>query len=251
MALTLRGARDVSPVASWPSGQVHYYYGDSPAAWRTGVPTFGRVTYAGAYPGIDVVYYGNQRRLEYDFVVAPGADWRTIRLAFDGVDRVAVDESTGELLLHVGDRVVRQPRPFTYQGHRDAPEDVPSRYVIAADGSVGFDVAPHDATRPLVIDPVIVYSSFLGGTGDDTAYDVAVDTTGAAYIVGETGSANFPTGVPHNGSVRWRHQCLHRQAESRRQRAGLHHVPRRLQQRPGHSHRHRCDGERLHRRAGQ
>ena len=200
VGLSLIGARAVRPIPGARSGQAHYYYGSTPANWRTGVPTYGRITYAGAYPGIDVVYYGNQRRLEYDFVVAPGADWRTIRLDFDGVDRVVVDGSTGELLLHVGDRVVRQPRPFTYQGEREAPEVVASRYVVAADGTVGFDVAPHDATRPLVIDPVIVYSTFLGGTADDTAYDVAVDATGAAYIVGETGSANFPTGTTHNGT---------------------------------------------------
>jgi DNA-directed RNA polymerase subunit H (RpoH/RPB5) len=178
----------------------HYYLGDAPANWRTGVPTYGHVTYRDVYPGIDAVYYGNQRRLEYDFVVAPGADWRTIRLAFSGVQRVSVDAESGELLLEVEDHVVRQPRPFTYQGTREAPEVVASRYVVAADGTVGFHVAPHDATRPLVIDPVIVYSTFLGGTGDDTAYDVAVDAAGAAYIVGETGSGNFPTGTPHTGT---------------------------------------------------
>ena len=200
VALTLRGARSVAPRPTARAGQVHYYYGDDPAGWRTAVPTYGRVGFPEVYPGIDVVYYGNQRRLEYDFVVAPGADWRVIRMAFDGVDRILVDATSGELLLHVGNRVVRQPRPFTYQGDRSAPEVVASRYVVAADGTVGFDVAAHDATRPLVIDPVVVYSTFLGGTGDDTAYDVAVDATGAAYIVGETGSANFPTGTPHTGA---------------------------------------------------
>ena len=186
VGLTLQGAAPSRPMPSGRSGRMHYYLGADASQWRTDVPTFERVSYPAAYPGIDLVFYGNQRRLEYDFVVAPGADWRRIRLSFRGVDRLAVDDRTGELLLHVGDRVVRQPQPFTYQGHRDAPETVTSRYVIHSDGTAGFDIGAFDSARTLVIDPVIVYSTFLGGTGDDTAQDVAVDATGAAYVVGET-----------------------------------------------------------------
>lgn len=198
--LLLVDGRRVQPIAERREGKAHYYLGQNPSAWRTNVPTYGRVRYRDAYPSIDVVYYGNQRRLEYDFEIAPGADFRDIRLSFDGADHVSVDQATGELVLLVAGREVRQPRPFTYQGHRDAADVVASRYVVDRDGLVRFDVAAHDRSRPLVIDPVIVYSTFLGGTGDDLAYDVAVDSTGAAYIVGETGSANFPQSSTHQGA---------------------------------------------------
>ena len=198
--LRLRGAAMSGPVPEQPAGVAHYYLGARSQDWRTNVPTYARVRYPAPYPGIDVVYYGNERHLEYDFEVAPGADWRAIRLAFDGADRIRVDPTTGELVLHVQGREVRQPAPFTYQGHRDTPVVVQARYVVHDDGEVGFDVGAYDATRPLVIDPVIVYSSFLGGTGDDVAYDVAVDATGAAYIVGETASPGFPRGTTHNGT---------------------------------------------------
>lgn len=198
--LQVDGGRLSAPVPEARTGVTHYYVGASSSDWRTNVPTYGRVRYRAVYPGIDLVYYGNQRRLEYDFEIAPGADWRAVGVTFAGADRVRVDGTTGELVLDVGGREVRQPKPFSYQGSRNAPDVVESRYVVQG-RVVRFDVGAYDATRPLVIDPVIVYSTFLGGTGDDTAYGVAVDATGAAYIVGETGSANFPQSSTHTGAA--------------------------------------------------
>ena len=96
-------------------GKVNYFIGHDPARWRTNVPTFERVHYTEVYPGIDLAYHGNQRRLEYDFVVAPGRDARTISLQFTGAESVEVETTTGDLLLRVGAEIIRQHRPFTYQ----------------------------------------------------------------------------------------------------------------------------------------
>ncbi|MET0648839.1 MAG: SBBP repeat-containing protein [Pyrinomonadaceae bacterium] len=174
------------------AGKTNYFVGDDPTQWRTEVPTFGRVRYAEVYPGVDVVYYGNQRQLEYDFRIAPGRDPRTVNLKFDGADKVEVDER-GDLLLTLGETVVRQPKPFVYQEVAGARREVEAGYAVERDGRVGFSVGEYDASLPLVIDPVLVYSTYLGGSGGDQGWGVAVDSAGNAYLAGFTTSTNFPT----------------------------------------------------------
>jgi Beta-propeller repeat len=176
----------------------NYFIGDVRSRWLRGVPTYDRVTYRDLYPGIDVTFYGNQSgRLEYDFTVAPGADPSAIRLAFDGPDAIKVGAS-GELVLPLdGERIV-QPKPRTYQVMGSSKQPVAGSYVV--DGKqIRFHVGAFDATRPLVIDPEIEYSTYLGGSGDDLGeVHPAVDDSGHAYICGETTSTDFPiTGGAH------------------------------------------------------
>jgi hypothetical protein len=174
-------------------GKVNYITGNDPARWRTDIPTFGRVRYAEVYPGIDVVYYGNQKQLEYDFVVAPGRDARAIALEFAGAKKVEVETTTGDLWLTVREAKIRQPKPFVYQEVAGARRMVEGNYVLDDGGRVRFALGEYDAALPLVIDPVLVYSTYLGGSGTDEARDIAVDSSGNAYICGDTLSPNFPT----------------------------------------------------------
>ncbi|HVF42724.1 MAG TPA: SBBP repeat-containing protein, partial [Pyrinomonadaceae bacterium] len=177
------------------AGKANYFIGDDPAKWRTNVETYARVRYAEVYEGVDLVYYGNQRQLEYDFRVAPGADARAVSLEFDGADKVEVD-GRGDLLLKVGGETIRQPKPVVYQEAAGARREVECAYALAKDGRVGFAVGEYDAALPLVIDPVLVYSTYLGGSGGDQAWAVRVDSAGNAYIAGFTTSTNFPTSNP-------------------------------------------------------
>ncbi|HEX6184233.1 MAG TPA: SBBP repeat-containing protein [Pyrinomonadaceae bacterium] len=197
LRMTLVGA-DASAAAEGAeelAGKANYLVGDDPSRWRTGVPTYGRVRYAEVYEGIDLVYYGNQRQLEYDFHVAPGADPRVVSLRFDGADKVEVDAS-GDLVLALGEKVVRQPKPFVYQEVAGARRAVEGGYEVSADGRVGFALGSYDTSLTLVIDPVLVYSTYLGGSGGDQGWNVAVDSTGNAYLAGFTTSTNFPTASP-------------------------------------------------------
>jgi hypothetical protein len=174
------------------AGKVNYFVGNHSSRWQTEIRTFGRVRYARVYPGIDVVYYGNQRQLEYDFRVAPGRDARAVKLAFEGADKVSVN-AAGELLLTLGESTIRQPKPVLYQEVAGVRRAVDGGYVVGADGRVGFAVGAYDAQRTLVIDPVLTYSTYLGGSDSDEGNDIALDSAGNAYICGNTASTNFPT----------------------------------------------------------
>ena len=179
-------------------GKVSYFLGNDPKKWRTNVPTFARVRFAGVYPGVDLVYYGNRERLEYDFVVAPGADPKRIRLAFEGADKVLVD-GRGDLALRVAGSAVRFHKPRVYQVFAGQRREIAGGYVMGppheavSSYSVAFRVAAYDTRRPLVIDPVLAYSTVLGGAGSDRADAVAVDDAGHAYVAGYTQSSDFPT----------------------------------------------------------
>ena len=155
--------------------------GNEPSAWRTNIPTYAKVRYEQVYPGIDLVYYGNQGELEYDFVVAPGADPTVIALSFEGVDAVQVNEA-GDLTLLTAAGVVRQHKPYLYQEVDGERQTVDGRYVV--DGAhVRVEVGTYDTSRTLVIDPVLVFS---GGVGGASATGVAVDAAGNAYVAGFT-----------------------------------------------------------------
>lgn len=183
----------VSGVDQLP-GRVHYVAGTDPTQWHTDIATYARVKYAGIYPGIDLFYYGNsQRQLEYDFHVAPGADPRAITMRFEDATRLAVD-AAGDLVLHTAAGEMRQRRPVMYQDVLGVRQAVAGDYVITGEREVGFHMGLYDASHPLVIDPVIVYSTYLGGSGyefspdKDAGNDIAVDAAGNMYVVGSTNS---------------------------------------------------------------
>ena len=173
-------------------GKSNYFIGNDPSKWRTGVAHYARVGYAGVYPGIDLVFYGNQRQLEYDFVVAAGADPKAIRLSVEGAELLQVD-ARGDLVLHIPGGEVRLLRPQVYQEVGGRKVAVSGRYEVRGKHEVAFQVAAYDDTRALVIDPVLSYSTYLGGSNTELVGGIAVDASGNAYMTGLTASVNFPT----------------------------------------------------------
>ena len=170
----------------------NYFIGNDPQKWRTDVRQYAKVRYARVYPGIDLVYYGNQQELEYDFIVAPGASPSEIRLAFKGAEEVSIGEE-GDLILRTGGGEVRQRKPFIYQEVAGGRREVEGRYAKTGEHEAGFRVGEYDATKPLVIDPVLSYSTYLGADGHDFGRGIAVDSAGNAYVTGHTESTSFPT----------------------------------------------------------
>jgi Carboxypeptidase regulatory-like domain/Beta-propeller repeat len=185
-------------------GKSNYFIGNDPKNWRVNVSTFARVHYREVYPGVDVVYYGNQRKLETDFIVTPGTNPGVIALAFDGANKISVDKE-GSLVLGLASGAsgaVRLQRPVIYQLADGVRQEVAGNYVLKSSGDVGFEVAAYDHTRPLVIDPLLVYSTYLGGNGVDEGYAIAVgdpagvNNAGNAYVTGRTASTDFPGANP-------------------------------------------------------
>jgi hypothetical protein len=173
-------------------GKANYFIGKDPAKWRTNVPTYAKVHYRDVYPGIDLVYYGSQRQLEYDFVVASGADPKKIVLGFKGADKLEIDEQ-GDLVLYVAGGDIRVKRPVIYQEIDGVRQEIAGAYVLKGKYRVGFELAAYDANQPLVIDPVILsYSTYLGGTSFEEGRGIAVDVNGNAYVMGKTGNT-LPT----------------------------------------------------------
>ncbi|HEY4741676.1 MAG TPA: SBBP repeat-containing protein [Candidatus Acidoferrales bacterium] len=173
-------------------GKSNYFIGNDPRNWHTNVPAYSKVNYHGIYPGVDVVYYGSHRSLEYDFVVASGADAGRIRLKIAGADRVSISPN-GDLVMKTAGREVQLKRPRIYQRDRDTERQVDGGYFLASADEVGLRLGSYDRNRELIIDPVLQYSTFLGGTTSDTANAIAVDSNGDAFITGRTSSADFPT----------------------------------------------------------
>jgi uncharacterized repeat protein (TIGR01451 family) len=174
-------------------GTVNYFSGKDPAKWRTNVATYSKVRYEQVYPGIDLVFYGNQRQLEYDFVLAPGSNPDAIRLSIEGADRTSTDPASGDLVLTAAGEEIRFHKPVVYQPEVEgqARQEVDGRFLVSKN-EVTFEVASYDHARALVVDPVLAYSTFLGGADWDWAVSVAVDKQGNAYITGVTCSTNFP-----------------------------------------------------------
>ncbi len=170
----------------------NYFIGSDPAKWRTNVPNYGRVRYHNVYPGVDLVYYGNQGQLEHDFVVAPGTDPRVVTLVVRGARRLQL-ESSGDLAVHTTGGDLRLLKPEIYQVVDGARRKIPGKYWLEGGNKVGFQIASFDRRRQLVIDPVLLYSTYLGGNGRDGAGGIAVDSSGNAFVVGGTMSTNFPT----------------------------------------------------------
>ena len=245
LRLKLRGANPEATVTGLEElpGKSHYFLGNDPKKWRTSVPNYARVKYENVYPGVDLVYYGNQRQLECDFVVAPGADPKAITLEIEtGNSKLEIGKSkiesgqaqiqnpkskidaNGDLVITTDDGEVRFHKPIVYQFAPNPESRTPSsekqfldgRYVLRPgelenrnskitnpqssivnrQWEVGFEIASYDPTRPVVIDPVLSYATFLGGSGFDYAYGVAVDSAGSAYVTGYTDSIDFPLANP-------------------------------------------------------
>ena len=173
-------------------GKSNYLIGNDRRDWHTQIPRYGKVKYHDVYPGVDLVYYGNQQQLEYDFLVAPGADPAAIELAFEGARSIRVDAG-GDLVLETGDSEVRLKAPVIYQetgGHR---VEIPGGYRKTGGDRIAFRVGSYDSARPLVIDPILIYSTYLGGSSADFVLGIATDQEGSAYVTGLATSVDFPT----------------------------------------------------------
>ncbi len=187
------GARHAAaPIGIDPQpGKSNYLLGSDPHNWRTNIPNYARVKYPGIYPGIDLVFYGNDRQLEYDFVVAPGGDPAAIRLRFEGTQDLRID-AEGDLIVRVGGREIRQHKPRVYQLSGAATREIGGAFTLGSDHGVGFKLGEYDRTRPLTIDPVLSFSTFLGDSAGNSANAVAVDGAGHIYVAGTTSSTDFP-----------------------------------------------------------
>ena len=187
-------------------GKSNYFIGKDPSRWRTGVPNYAKVQYQNVYSGVDLVYYGKQQQLEYDFVVAPGADPNTISMEI-AADSFPVQSrksdslritANGDLKVSLPNGNVFLHKPVVYQAASSVggKDPVAARWVIKDRNRVGFELAAYDRKRPLIIDPALSFSTYLGGSLDDTAYSIAVDSSSNVYVAGTTDSTDFPTQSP-------------------------------------------------------
>jgi len=212
--LAFVGAKQAPSIV--PEGQqehrVNYFIGNDRTRWKTGIPTYRAVVYRELYPGIDIRYYGNNRQLEYDVVVKPGADPADVTFAYEGIDTLSVTDR-GDLAIGVAGAEIVQTKPYIYQEIDGRRVEVAGKFIMpdaalraeASAGSApfryGFEVASYDHRYPLVIDPVLEFSTYLGGDGVyDDGHGIAFDGSGNIYVVGDTASVNYfttgPFGVP-------------------------------------------------------
>jgi hypothetical protein len=176
-------------------GKINYFIGRDPAKWHTGVPTYSRIRYKNVYPGIDLVYYGSHQQLEYDFAIAPGANPGQIQFELTGATQTRLD-AEGNLILQTGSGDLHFQSPVIYQESNGVRLAVSGTYVMNDSTHISFRVAQYDPSKPLVIDPVLIYSTYLGGSGDDEPSGIAVDNAGSVYVAGYTDSTDFPLAAP-------------------------------------------------------
>lgn len=183
-------AAQIAPAELLP-GKSNYYLGNDPEKWQIGVRQYARVAYKNVYPGIDLAYYGERRKLEFDFIVAPESNPGSIDLAFSGARTLATDAS-GDLVISsaAGDVVLN--KPVAYQQRDGRREFVDAKFALRSKNNVSFELGNYDRSRELVIDPTVTFATYLGGSGEDEAYAIAVDASGNSYIAGATNSTNFP-----------------------------------------------------------
>ena len=176
----------------WPlPGKSNYFLGKNPAGWHTDIETYQQVEYQDIYPGIQLLFYGRMGELEFDFVVATGADPASIRLSIDGIESMGLDEA-GNLALKTAAGELYLHKPFIYQEDHGLISPIAGGFVLDAPGHVWLQIPGYDSNRPLVIDPRLQYATFLGGEGSDWALDMALDPDGNVIVTGETNSTNFP-----------------------------------------------------------
>ncbi len=190
-------------------GKINYLTGNDPKRWKTNIPTYQAVVYKDIYKNTDMKFYGNNQQLEYDIIVKPGADPSRIRFACEGIDDLKVTED-GNMEICLKEGKIIQKKPYIYQEIHGKRVEVGGRFNVSRLKSkvisknqkfvYGFQVASYDKRYPLIIDPVLVYSTYLGGTSLDRGYDCAVDTAGSVYITGLTESDDFPTASGYAGS---------------------------------------------------
>ncbi|HEV2232677.1 MAG TPA: SBBP repeat-containing protein [Terriglobia bacterium] len=172
-------------------GKSNYFMGNDPRGWHTGIPTYARVRYSQVYRGVDLVYYGRQDTIESDFEISPGSDADQIQMRIDGAQKLNVD-TQGDLVLQVSGGEVRFRRPVAYQESAGRRREVAAHYRLNGKQEVKFELAEYDHQKNLIIDPVLTYATYLGGSGGEVANGIAVDSAGNAYVTGITGSTDFP-----------------------------------------------------------
>jgi len=172
-------------------GHTNYLTGSNSGKWVRNVPQYARVHYRGVYPGVDLTFYGQQRQLEFDFIVKPGADPAAIALGIQGAKKIRTDQA-GDLVLTSAAGDLRLHKPVAYQRRGEVRQLVDAGFVVNGQ-KVALAVGGYDRASELVIDPSIAYSTYLGGGNEDDGFGIAVDGTGAAYITGQTLSSGFPT----------------------------------------------------------
>ena len=165
--------------------KTNYFSGRDKSKWRTNIANYGKVNFDEVYPGIDMVYYGKQKQLEYDFVVKPGVDYKQIKLEFEGADNISLDEK-GNLILETKAGNITQHAPIVYQEIDGKKVDVEGRYVVQDENKVSFQVVEYDQEKTLIIDPVVEYVVEFGGNHNQWIRDIAVDSSGNMFVVGAT-----------------------------------------------------------------
>jgi len=173
----------------------HYFLGNDPQMWHRNIANYRKVRYRNVYPGIDFVCYGDQGKLEYDFVVAAGAHPELITLAFDGAVALKVDSTADLVLTLPNGEEIRMKRPLAYQQLEGMRKEVSSEYRLQGNNQVGFQLGAYDHNQELIIDPV-VYSTYLGGHGNDSGNGIKMDSQGYVYLTGSTSSSDFPVVDP-------------------------------------------------------
>ncbi len=188
--MKISGARNgrLEPEEKLP-GEVNYLIGNDPRKWRTRIPRYAKLRRRNAAQGVDFVYYGNGRNLEYDFVVSPGADPDKLELVYEGASSVRTDGA--DVVIRCASGEIRQHKPLVYQEVAGKRVEIAATYRIRGE-RVGFELARYDRSKPLVIDPVVTFSTRLGGSSEDSVARMALDPAGNAYVTGLTRSANFP-----------------------------------------------------------
>jgi hypothetical protein len=194
LRLALTGANPHAEVEALDAqpGKSNYLIGNDPSRWHRNVPHFARVKYRDVYRGIDLVYYGNQGQLESDYVLAPGASPKQIGVRIEGARKLKLT-AQGNLILstRLGDVLLHKPR--AYQQLAGSQQEVAANFIQRGSRTIGIEVATYDASQPLLIDPILSYSTYLGGSANQLLTGIAADSGGFAYVTGTTTSANFPT----------------------------------------------------------
>ncbi len=188
-------------------GKINYFVGNDPTQWKTGVPTYQAVRYQEIYPGIDMKFYGNNRQLEYDVIVKPGADPAIVEFAYEGIEGLRVTEA-GDLEIRLTDGAITQKKPIVYQQIDGKRVDVEGAFTVHADasaatprGAYSFQVVSYDRAHDLIIDPVLIYSTYLGGIGNDQGRGIAIDSSGNAYVSGIRAGDAFVTKLNGAGTA--------------------------------------------------